>query len=122
MGTLKKLKGVAYDVAHHAQSGLSFLHPHIGEACKEIGVSEATVRLLSENPYPENLPIKKPLQLAIGSLKNKYEEIMSKMELPLSSVKSLDIIVIFCNSDNYTCSVKSIMETDTGKTYEQIVH
>ena len=66
--------------------------------------------------------MKKTLELAICSLKNKYEEIMSKIELPLSSVKSLDIIVIFSNSDNYTCSVKSIMETDAGKIYEHIVH
>ncbi|MCK5354688.1 MAG: hypothetical protein KAJ63_06185 [Methyloprofundus sp.] len=119
---MKKLKGVAYDIAHHAQSGLSWIHPHIGGACKETGITEATIHLLSENPYPENLPIKKPLELAISSLQKKYEEIMLKTGLPLSSVKSFDIIVIFNSADNYTCSVRSILKTESGKIYDQIVH
>ncbi len=124
MSSLKLLKGVAYDIAHHSQSGLSWIHPHIGEACQEAGVNEATIHLLSNNPYPDNLPVKEPLKLAINSVKKKYEEIMQKVGLPLAEVESLAIIVLFKSNrtDNYTCSVKSIMKTTSGKTYEQLVH
>ena len=121
MASQKPLKGVAYDIAHHAQSGLSYLHPHMGELCKEIGVTEAVIDLMADNSYPKDLRVYKPLKLAIGALKDKFHSILIKREMKLEFVNVLKLKFVFYAGDNYLCTVESILVKADGTKHIQTV-
>jgi hypothetical protein len=48
-------KALAYSMAHHSQSYLSYLHPHLGEACEAAGVGEITLDLLDGPILPNHM-------------------------------------------------------------------
>jgi hypothetical protein len=121
MASQKPLKGVAYDIAHHAQSGLSYLHPHMGELCKEIGITQITLDLMADNTYPEALREYKPLKLAIGELKDKFHSILNKREMKLNFVSELALKFVFYAGDNYLCTVESTLVKTDGTKHIQTV-
>jgi hypothetical protein len=53
MTSIKKLSSVCHNIAHHAVSGLSYVHPHLRQACKGIGIDTITIDLLREQPCPD---------------------------------------------------------------------
>jgi len=121
MASLKPLKGVAYDIAHHAQSGLSYLHPHLGQMCREAGLAEATIDLISKDSYPAELREYKPLKLAIGALKDKFASILSKREMSLDFISELKLKFVFYTADNSLCTVESTLIKTDGITHIQTV-
>ncbi len=112
---------MAYDIAHHAQSGLSYLHPHMGEMCREAGVIEVVVDLMAENSYPKNIREYKPLKLAIGALKDKFLSILSKREMELDFINELKLKFVFYAPDNYQCKVESTLIKLDGTQHIQTV-
>jgi hypothetical protein len=78
MSNLDRLNGVAHDIGHHAQSGLSWLYPHLGEACRDAGVLVAAVDLVHDAPYPEDLPERRPLALALCAMRGKLASILER--------------------------------------------
>ena len=121
MASLKPLKGVAYDIAHHAQSGLSYLHPHMGQMCREAGITEVTIDLMAKDSYPSDLKEYKPLKLAIGALKEKFASILSKREMSLDFIKELRLKFVFYTADNSLCIVESTLVKTSGVIDVQIV-
>lgn len=47
---MKRLRSVAQSTAHHSVSGLCYIHPHLGEACKKSALGRAEINLLPEAP------------------------------------------------------------------------
>jgi len=88
MASLKKLQAVAHDIAHHAQSSLSWIHPHLGEACAEAGVLDTSVELLMSS-RPRGLAARKPLELALSSLREKFFEMLSTYGLSREDVRAV---------------------------------
>ncbi len=88
MASLKKLQAVAHDIAHHAQSSLSWIHPHLGEACAEAGVLDTSVELLMSS-CPRGLAARKPLELALSSLREKFFEMLSTYGLSREDVRAV---------------------------------
>jgi hypothetical protein len=123
MASLKPLKGAAYDIAHHAQSGLSYLHPYIGQLCEEKGLIEASVNLLDSNPYPCELRRIDQLESSCIALQEKFKDILTKLNLPLSEVCGLHLKFSFSSSmdDYYTCSVESTLLKQDGAKFVQNV-
>jgi hypothetical protein len=123
MPTQRALKGVAHNIAHHTQSGLSWIHPHFAEACREVGVFGAGFELLCEKPYPHELPKKQPLQLALQSLHKKLLEILERSGFPSDAVSSVHLDVQFprFGGDDYTCSVRATITSSNGKQFESTV-
>jgi hypothetical protein len=78
MTRLDRLNGVAHDLGHHAQSGLSWLYPHLGRACQEAGVRAVAIDLMTPAPYPSELRFHEPLASALQSLRGKFIEILGK--------------------------------------------
>ncbi len=78
MTRLDRLNGVAHDLGHHAQSGLSWLYPHLGRACQEAGVRAVALDLRSSSPYPSELRHHEPLAKALLALRQKFIEILAK--------------------------------------------
>ncbi|MGI4788973.1 MAG: hypothetical protein ACRYFS_08990 [Janthinobacterium lividum] len=123
MPSLNELSGIAHNLAHHSQSSLSWLHPHLGQACRLANVTEAQIELLDPDPYPLALPQLKPLKLALQGLQAKFWEIVDKQQLPRSSIHSVRLEFHFWsdNTDNYSCSVRAIITAANGKTFRRNV-
>ena len=127
MASLKKLNGVAHNIAHHSQSSMSWLHPHLGQACHLAGVSAAALELLEDHPYPSGLPTQellprlKPLELALKGLQAKFWGILEKQGFIPADVSSVRLEFHFWSSpiDAYLCSVSARITAANDKVFEQ---
>ncbi len=76
MPSSKILNGVAHDIAYHALSGLSYLHPHLTQVCKRVSCTAVTLDLLRESPLPADFPDYEPLRLASRALHSTFIRIL----------------------------------------------
>lgn len=120
MTTLKTLNGVAHDIAHHAQSGLSWLYPHLGDACRDAGILTAEVDLLADEPYPAGLAERQPLRLALGALRAKLVAMLKQRGFDLSDLESAGLEFTFPDGygDGSLYRVRSIL-VSRGRTFER---
>ena len=120
MASLKKLQAVAHDIAHHAQSSLSWLHPHLGEACADAGVLDTSVELLT-SPYPPGLAARKPLEAALVSLREKFLDLLTNYGLGPADVTAVRLEFRFSPPprDNFSCAVRSVITARTGRVYDR---
>ena len=123
MASLKPLKGAAYNIAHHAQSGLSYLYPYVGDLCQKANLTAVTIKLMDEDPYPKELDFIKPFSLAINSLIAKFKEILLKLNLPISEVVEMDLTILFNHGygDGSLYSVESKMVLKSGTKWVQVL-
>ncbi len=113
---------VAHDVAHHAQSALSWLHPHLGDACKNAGMFEVSLDLLSGKPYPNWLVVSEPLRSATEALQHKFKVMVAGRGLNLDSLNSAVLKFLFLPStDSYSCVVKSELVLINGRVYSRTI-
>lgn len=119
MVTQRALSGVAHDIAHHTQSGLSWINPHFAQACRTAGVRGASFELLVDQPYPESLPKMKPLALALGALRDKFWEILERNQFRRDAVSSVRLTVSLPSawSDDFTTWVSAKVTAANGREY-----
>ena len=123
MPSTNELSGVAHNLAHHSQSSLSWLHPHLGQVCRLAGVAKIEIALLDPDPYLPVLPQVRPLKLALQGLQAKFWELMDKQQIPRSSVHSVRLEFQFVpeDTDNYSCSVHAAITAANGKVFRRNV-
>lgn len=121
MASFKKFKGAAYDIAHHAQSPMSFLFPYVGKLCQKANLTAVTIKLLEDAPYPQELDYMEPFSCALNSLVKKFEDILIKLDLPISEVIQMDLTIIFNQGygDGSIYIVESKMSLKSGKKWVQ---
>jgi hypothetical protein len=86
MPSSKLLNGVAHDIAHHALSGLSYLHPHLTQVCKRAGRASVALDLLRESPLPAEFPDYEPLRLASQALHRTFVGILESVGFTVTDV------------------------------------
>ncbi len=119
--SFKKLNGIAHDIAHHAQSGLSYLHPYLANGCKTLGIAEITLDLL-EDPYPSDFPVTKPLTLSTLALKEKFFKMISTLDTSPTELESAILIFHFpLGSDDYSSVVTSKFRLTSGKEISHVI-
>lgn len=74
---MKRLRSVCHSIAHHAVSGLSYIHPHLAQACNNAGLVSIVIDLKQEEPCPDAFVRIKPLRLAVQAMRNRFEEILA---------------------------------------------
>lgn len=62
--------------AHHAVSGLCYVHPHLGEACKELGIKDISINLLEPEINPRLQNVTKEIELSTDALRQKFKELL----------------------------------------------
>lgn len=72
----KRLRSVCHSIAHHAVSGLSYIHPHVLRACHDANIDSMQVNLLDVDPCPTQFKGIKPLRLSLRGLREKFEDIL----------------------------------------------
>lgn len=118
MASLKQLQGIAHDIAHHAQSGVSFLHPHLAQMCRQADVVTAAVELMAERPYPEGLGEWRPLEAALGVLRERLIAVLEAHGLSAVDIRSAHLVFLFRRGGtDYDCSVCSRLEDLNGRVY-----
>lgn len=123
MASAKRLNSVCHSIAHHAVSGLSFIHPHLRLACKSAGIDRITIELLSENPYPQNLKHLQPLALALLALREKFITILNAEGFDITHIQSVTLQFQFqlLVDDDYSTNCLAKITSKYGKTYQQFV-
>ena len=79
MESSKRLRSVVQSIAHHAASGLCYLHPHLGKFCKNISLNKISVNLISESLEPPFQETSREIEISVSSLREKFEEILIRM-------------------------------------------
>jgi len=123
MSSQRALAGVTHDIAHHAGSGLSYVHPHLYQACQAAGVREATVDLLENAPYPPGLPQIEPLQLSLNALHDKFFAILAANGFGPSDVATATLRFQFplLGADGYVCQVAAQLESSRGRLFTAVL-
>ena len=95
MPSHKRLRSVCHSIAHHAVSGLSYVHPHLRRACRAIGVLCVRVNLKSEDPCPEVFLQDGPLHFSLLALRQKFQNILVAEGFTPDDIGSVDLTFYF---------------------------
>lgn len=104
MTSEKRLSSVCHSVAHHAVSGLSYLHPHLARACRASGLSEANVDLISDAPLPPGLIASEELCLAVTSLRARFAQMLESEGFALTDLRTARLLFKFVDYREDYCS------------------
>ena len=123
MPSVKHLNSVCHSIAHHAVSGLSFVHPHVLMACRGAGLDRMCVNLLDPEPCPERFRDIEPLRLSLGALRSKLEGILAAEGFSLGDLSSAQLTFAPASQDcdDYSSVCHAVLTSTTGRTYEHIV-
>ena len=124
MASTKRLTSVCHSIAHHAASGLSYIHPHLRQLCRRAGLESALIDLRREAPYPERLPPHEPLRLALLALRKRSAEILQSEGFTLDELVGLDLQVDFPAStpSDYCSSCYVTLKHASAKTFSSGVN
>lgn len=120
MTTIKRLRSVIQSTAHHAVSGLCYVHPHLGEECQKLGIKEISVNLVTPGFNPALLPVTNELELSTNALREKLSELLAAENIPPSGIKSAHATFGFL-PDRWPISCYINIVTTEGKKAEVTV-
>ena len=116
----KRLRSVAHSIGHHAMSGLSFLHPHLGKVCATNGLTRCTLDLLSGRIAVPPGPHPAPAQMACSSLSKRFADIQNSEGIDRSELGRSEISFYFLDGSwPSTCNV--VIRTPAGIVVERAV-
>jgi hypothetical protein len=88
MRSTKRLRSVVHSIAHHAMSGLCYVHPHLGQARKLLGVERISVDLLHSTVESLPKPLPRAIELSTDALSEKFFDLLASESLSRSDVVS----------------------------------
>ena len=124
MASEKRLSSVCHSIAHHAVSGLSYVHPHLRQACRMADENSVLIDLCNSNPYPENLRTNQPLEQALLSLQSRFFEILKAEGFTPNDIQAAKLFFEF-NPEfpaDYCCNCHATLISATGKQFAHAVN
>ncbi|WP_100636437.1 hypothetical protein [Marinomonas sp. ef1] len=123
MSSHKRLKSIVQSIAHHAVSGLSFVHPHLGQACEAEALDFIEINVFDNEPCPQRFLHIEPLRLALNALKETFYGLVVSEGFEPKDIESAKLRFEFkCGQlDNY-CSVCTASLAVASKTYTSKVN
>ncbi|WP_285164472.1 hypothetical protein [Shewanella goraebulensis] len=123
MASHKRLKSVVQSTAHHAVSALSFVHPHLGQACEKAGLDSIEIYVSEAEPCPARFLHIEPLRLALNSLKETFYGLVVTEGFEPQDIESAKMVFEFKHGqlDHY-CSVCTVSLVSASKTYQSKVN
>lgn len=124
MASIKRLSSVCHSTAHHAVSGLSYVHPHVLLACKEAGLDKLEIDLLSADPCPSIFRENEPLYKSLFVLQRKFFNILGSEGLSVSALSKaqLEFRQDTYRSSNYCAVCRVTLVSKAGRIYEKAVN
>ena len=111
----KRLRGVAHNFAHHCQSGLSFIQPHLSAALSRAGVSLLEVDLLPTVDTRPRIDADGPLSKALQSARVRLMDILAKHRIDELHIASVRVVFRVRRISDYDSAVEVRMRTTTGE-------
>lgn len=113
----KRLRGIAHDLAHHAVSGLSFLHPHIRQSQPEAERIAIDLQVRSEDSCS-------PAVIATEALRSKFAGLLEAAGLDAGTLRAASATFFYqtqseCPDWPYACHVR--LELANGEAIEDAV-
>ncbi len=123
MPSNKRLNSVCHSIAHHAVSALSYIHPHLRQACNSSRMSCALIDLNTNEPCPDVFKHIEPLQLSLSALRKKFITILTAEGFNLSDIKSIYLMFYFTDEfpDDYCSICDAEIMSVNGKKYLYVV-
>ena len=122
MPSTKRLRSIAHSIGHHSVSGLSYIHPHLGERCGALSLSEASVNLLDGTvSLPEPLPKFDPLALASRALHKRFIRLLESENVEAATLREASIMFQFIQSKSWPDGCYVRMTTHEGVVLEEAV-
>ena len=121
MTSIKRLRSVIQSTAHHAVSGLCYVHPHLGEICKKHGIKSIGINLLEPGFNLELPAITRELELSTNALREKFDKLLVVENIHPSELKSALAIFNFLRG-RWPTSCYIEVETTEGKKTEVAVN
>jgi len=124
MPSIKRLSSVCHSIAHHAVSGLSYVHPHLRQACKTVGINMVTIDLMREQPCPDQFLSIDPLRLSLKALQEKFKEILKAEGFTIDEIEAIELRFEFTEEfpDDYCNNCYARLVSRSGKVYEHAVN
>ena len=95
MTSIKRLRSVVHSTGHHGMSGLCYVHPHLGEACKKQKITSVSVNLLKEGFTPQLKSITKEINLSTTALRKTFIEFLDKENISKKEIGTAYILFNF---------------------------
>lgn len=123
MPSQKRLNSICHSIAHHAVSGISYIHPHVLQACRAAGLTQMVVSLLDSEPCPESFRGIEPLRLSLRGLRMRFEEILAAEGFSVTDLTeaSLTFSPDPQFSDDYCTICHSHLTSSMGRSYEHTI-
>lgn len=123
MASHKRLKSVVQSSAHHAVGALSFVHPHLGQACEDAGVESIEIHLSEKEPCPERFLHIEPLRLALNTLKETFYGLVVTEGFKPRDIETAKMVFEFKHGqlDHY-CSVCTFILVSGSREYKTKVN
>lgn len=123
MPSHKRLRSVCHSIAHHAVSGLSYVHPHLRQACRAIGAPCVRVELKLEDPCPEVFLKNEPLHLSLLALRQKFKDILVAEGFTFDDIESVNLTFHFTAEfpDDYSSLCDAKVVSRDGTEYRYVV-
>jgi len=120
----KRLKSIAQSFAHHSASALSFVHPHLGETCKQNKLTGVQIHLLKTPMCSATFSTVKAIRLSLENLRKTFFELTEKEGIEQKLIESVVVTFQFDQlaTDCYwnTCTVR--LTTQESRTFEATVN
>lgn len=101
-------------------SGLCYVHPHLGEACKESGIKDISLNLLKPEINPKLQHVTKEIELSTDALRQKFKELLELEHISTSEIENAFTTFNF-NQGKWPSSCYIEVTTKGGKKVEVAV-
>lgn len=91
----KRLRSAIHGIGQHSLSGLSYLHPHLGEFCRRAGCRSASIDLLTGEVESLGRKPSGPLRKAAACLPARFAAILESERIDIGSLQSARIEIHF---------------------------
>lgn len=88
MLSTKRLRSAVHSIAHHAMSGLCYVHPHLGQARKPLGAERVSVDLLRPAIVPTPDPMPGEIAASTEALREKFSALLAGESLDVRDLVS----------------------------------
>ncbi|GIU39942.1 hypothetical protein TUM3794_16630 [Shewanella colwelliana] len=124
MASHKRLSSVVQSIAHHSVSALSYVHPHLSEACEKIGLDSMSVILLAGNECPSEFLGNQPLTLGLRHLSETLANLLIKEGFDPKEIKLAKLTFEFQHGklDHYCSTCTAELTSPAGSIYRSRVN
>jgi hypothetical protein len=110
----KRLRSAAYGFAHHCQSGLSFIQPHLSDTLRTLNLERLEVTFLPSFSISPEIDDGTPLKTALTTAGGKLEHILSKHQISAGDIARATATFWRVDGSGYRSSVEVVLTAADG--------